>query len=71
MYDLDTFERALAHFGNRVEIICALEVGGKIDSHTAYKNIKCELKRLKKIRRKYKKEVQQVPDGETFNQGSL
>jgi len=59
MYDeLDSFERALAHFGTRVDIICALEIGGKIDSDVAYKNIKLELKELKKVRKQYKKEMQ-------------
>jgi hypothetical protein len=57
MYDLDDFERALAHFGTRVEIIIALELGGKLDADTAYKNIKIELKELKKIRKKHNKEV--------------
>ncbi len=59
MYELDDeFEKALAHFGTRVDIICALEMGGKIDAETAYKNIKQELKELKKLRKRYKKEVQ-------------
>jgi hypothetical protein len=57
MYDLDDFEKALSHFGTKVEIICALELGGKIDGETAYKNIKLELKELKKIRKKHKKEM--------------
>ena len=58
MYEnLDTFERALAHFGTRVEIIIALELGSKIDADTAYKNIKMELKELKKLRKKHNKEV--------------
>jgi hypothetical protein len=57
MYEnLDTFEKALSYFGTRVEIICAMEMGGKIDSETAYKNIKAELKELKHIRKKYKKD---------------
>jgi hypothetical protein len=56
MYELDSFERALAHFGTRVDIIIALEMGGKIDSDTAYKNIKMELKELKKIRKSIKKD---------------
>ena len=55
--DLDNFEKALAHFGTRVDIICAMEIGGKIDADTAYKNIKLELKELKRIRKQYKKEV--------------
>jgi hypothetical protein len=54
--DLDTFEKALAHFGTRVDVIIALEMGDKIDAETAYKNIKMELKELKKIRKQYKKE---------------
>jgi hypothetical protein len=58
MYELDHFERALAHFGTRVEIIIALEMGGKLDADTAYKNIKYELKELKKVRKKHNKEVQ-------------
>jgi len=57
MYEeLDCFEKALSHFGTRVDIICALEMGGKIDAETAYKNIKMELKELKQIRKRAKKE---------------
>ena len=59
--DLDTFEKALAHFGTRVDVICAMEMGGRIDSETAYKNIKIELKELKRVRKQYRKEVQQMP----------
>ena len=54
--DLDNFEKALSHFGTRVDMICAMEMGGKIDAETAYQNIKIELKSLKKIRKKHKKE---------------
>jgi hypothetical protein len=54
--DLSTFESALVHFGSRVDIIVALEMGGKLDAETAYKNIKDELKRVKKARKSYKKE---------------
>jgi hypothetical protein len=32
MYELDSFEKALAHFGTRVDIIIALEMGDKIDA---------------------------------------
>ena len=61
MYEeLDNFERALAHFGTRVEIIVALELGGKLDANTAYKNIKMELKELKKIRKSAKKDNQDL-----------
>jgi hypothetical protein len=57
MYEqLDSFERALAHFGTRVEIIIALELGDKIDADTAYKNIKMELKELKRVRKSIKKD---------------
>jgi hypothetical protein len=55
MYELDNFEKALAHFGTRVDIIIALEMGGKLDADVAYKNIKSELKELKRIRKQYKK----------------
>ena len=55
--DLDTFERALQHFGTRTDIIIALEMGDKIDSETAYQQIKAELKELKRVRKKSKKEV--------------
>jgi len=54
--DLDCFEKALSHFGTRVDMICAMEMGGKIDAETAYQNIKIELKSLKKIRKKHKEE---------------
>lgn len=57
--DLNNFEKALSHFGTRVDMICAMEMGGKIDPETAYQNIKMELKELKKIRKSYKKEVEQ------------
>ena len=57
MYEeLNTFETALSHFGTRVDIIVALEMGGKIDAETAYKNIKTELKELKRIRKSIKKD---------------
>ena len=55
MYDdLDGFEKALSYFVNRVEIICAMELGGRITAENAYQQIKDELKDLKKIRKKVK-----------------
>jgi len=57
MYELDDFERALAHFGTRVEIIIALELGGKIDGISAYKEIKAELKELKRAKKQYGKDL--------------
>ena len=58
MYELDTFEKALAHFGTRVDIIIALEMGGKIDANSAYKEIKAELKELKRAKKQYGKDMQ-------------
>ncbi|AFK66401.1 hypothetical protein SWPG_00153 [Synechococcus phage S-CBM2] len=55
MYDLDSFESALAHFGTRVDIIIALEMGDKIDSDDAYRRIKNELKELKQARKRAKR----------------
>jgi hypothetical protein len=54
--DLDCFEKALSHFGTRVDVICAMEMGGRINAETAYQNIKMELKELKKIRKSWKKD---------------
>jgi len=56
MYEeLDCFERALQHFGTRVDVIIAMEMGDKIDSETAYKMIKTELKEVKKCRKQFTK----------------
>jgi len=49
--DLDSFERALQHFGTRTDVIIAMEMGDKISSETAYQLIKSELKELKKVRK--------------------
>ena len=57
MYDeLDNFETKLVYFGTRVDIICAMEMGGKIDAETAYRKIKRELKKLKKARKQHRKD---------------
>jgi len=57
MYEeLDCFERALQHFGTRVEIISAMEMARKISSEDAYQMIKSELKELKKCRKEFKKD---------------
>ena len=53
--DLDCFETALKHFGTRVDVIIAMEMADKIDSETAYQNIKLELKELKRVRKSWKK----------------
>jgi hypothetical protein len=58
MYEnLSEFEKALAHFGTRVDIIIALEMGDKIDASAAYKEIKEELKELKKAKKYYGKDL--------------
>jgi hypothetical protein len=57
MYEeLDTFERALQHFGTRVEVIAAMEMGDRISAEDAYQMIKEELKELKKVRKSWKKD---------------
>jgi hypothetical protein len=55
MYEeLNCFEEALKHFGTRVEMITAMEMGRKISPEDAYQMIKNELKDLKKVRKEYK-----------------
>ena len=44
------------HFGTRVEVIAAMEMGGRISAEEAYQQIKEELKELKKVRKSWKKE---------------
>ena len=57
MYEeLDAFERALQHFGTRVEVIAAMEMGDRISAEDAYQMIKEELKELKKVRKSWKKD---------------
>lgn len=59
------FEKALLKFCNRIDIICAMEMSNKISEETAYKNIKFELKELKKLRKQHRKNLQQVQRDET------
>ena len=54
--ELDSFERALQHFGTRVEVIAAMEMANKISTEEAYKLIKEELKSVKKVRKSWRKE---------------
>lgn len=57
MYEeLNCFEEALKHFGTRVDVIIAMEMSRKITPEESYKEIKAELKALKKCRKQYKKE---------------
>tara|TARA_B100002019_G_scaffold71669_1_gene61841 strand:- start:185 stop:403 length:219 start_codon:yes stop_codon:yes gene_type:complete len=67
--ELDTFERALQHFGTRVEVIAAMEMGGRISSEDAYQMIKEERKLLKKVRKKWNKnlEKQENQEEESIN----
>lgn len=51
MYTLNNYEKALRTFGIQVEIICAMELAGKLSSEEAYQRIKSELKSLKKVRK--------------------
>ena len=57
MYEeLNDFEKALQHFGTRVEIITAMEMAKKLSSEDAYQMIKNELKEMKKVRKQMKQE---------------
>ena len=57
MYEeLNCFEEALKHFGTRVEIITAMELGGRIGPEDAYQMIKDELKEVKKCRKQFKQD---------------
>jgi hypothetical protein len=48
---LSEFERALARFGDKVALIAALEVSGKMLPDEAYKQIKKLYKELKQLRK--------------------
>lgn len=52
---LDDFDKAIFDFGTRVDFICQMEYAGKLTSEEAYQRIKSELKALKKIHKKEKK----------------
>tara|TARA_B100002019_G_C21011988_1_gene470458 strand:- start:47 stop:226 length:180 start_codon:yes stop_codon:yes gene_type:complete len=54
--ELDSFERALQHFGTRVEVIAAMEMADKISTEEAYRLIKEELKSVKKVRKSWRKD---------------
>ena len=56
MYEeLNCFEEALKHFGTRVEVICAMELGGtEYLLKTHIKWLKNELKQVKKCRKQFK-----------------
>lgn len=51
---LSEFERALARFGDKVDLIVGLEITDKISPEEAYQQIKQMMKELKKLRKKEK-----------------
>jgi len=60
MYEnLNSFEEALKHFGTRVEVITAMEMSRRISSEDAYQLIKDELKEVKKVRKQFKREIEE------------
>ncbi len=53
MYDdLSPYEKALANFADRVDIIVGLEISDKMSPESAYKEIKRLFKDIKKLRKK-------------------
>lgn len=57
VYDnLTLFERALARFGDKVQLIVGLEISNKMEPEVAYQEIKDMMKELKKLRKKEKNE---------------
>jgi len=57
MYEeLNCFEEALKHFGTRVEMVIAMEMGRKLTPEDSYQMIKEEMKELKKCRKQFNKE---------------
>ena len=54
--NLTEFERALARFGDKVQLIVGLEVSDKMSPEVAYQEIKSMMKELKKLRKKEKDE---------------
>ena len=57
MYNLNNYEQALRTFGIQVEIICAMELAGKLTPEEAYQRIKTELKSVKQVRKSDDKDV--------------
>jgi hypothetical protein len=52
MYEsLTEFERALARFGDKVQVIVGLEISDKLSPEEAYQEIKDMMKGLKKLRK--------------------
>lgn len=57
MYTLNNYEKALRSFGIQVEIICAMELAGRLTPEEAYQRIKTELKSVKQVRKSDDKDV--------------
>jgi hypothetical protein len=53
---LTEFERALARFGDKVDLLVGLEINDKISPEEAYQQIKSMMKELKKLRKREKDE---------------
>jgi prefoldin subunit 5 len=49
--NLTEFERALARFGDKVDMVVGFEVAGKLSADEAYKQIKEMMKDLKRLRK--------------------
>jgi polyhydroxyalkanoate synthesis regulator phasin len=49
--NLTEFERALARFGDKVDMIVGFEVSGKLSAEEAYQQIKDMMKDLKRLRK--------------------
>lgn len=54
--DLTAFERSLARFGDKVQLIVGLEISNKMEPEHAYQEIKEMMKELKKLRKKEKED---------------
>lgn len=54
--DLTAFERLLARFGDKVQLVVGLEITNKMTPETAYQEIKDMMKELKKLRKKERDE---------------
>lgn len=52
--DLSPYEKALANFADRVDIIVGLEVGDKMSPEAAYQEIKKLFKEIKRLRKQEK-----------------
>ena len=56
-------EDALQYFLKRVEVIVSMEMGGKLPTKEAYKEIKAEVRRLKKQKKQIHHEEVAIHDG--------